>query len=627
MSLEIKYRPEIDGLRAVAVLSVMCFHGAVPGFSGGFVGVDVFFVISGFLITGILLKELQLGHFSLAAFYERRARRIMPALFLVLLFSVVVGWFVLEPYSFRSLGSALIATVLFGSNILFWRVTSYFADAFENPLLHTWSLGVEEQFYLFFPLFLLGLWKFLPRRLGLVFVMLAVISLCVSLWALGTGRQAAAFYLLPSRAFELLLGSMAAWVLFTDKLPAARPWAAQAFSIFGLFSIFLAIVLYNKSMPFPGWRALLPTFGALLIILYAGPQTLVGRLLGSRPMVAVGLISYSAYLWHQPVFVFFRAAEFSLTVLYSLALILFCLLLAWLSWRFVEQPFRKRNAFTRGRVFWGTAAASTLGICVGAALVISDGVKSRYTADELRWYAYADTARQSSYVTERFDSLSRPFDRLSGGRKIVVIGDSFAQDFTNMYHETGAWRGDQVRTVYIPSACQITLLPGDEAGQYIVPAERSRCARESTVRKELPLIRQADVVVMAANWKLWSAERLPITLASIGLREDQKLFVIGSKEFGFYSASTLLQLGDDGRASARHRVSSQLLSINEKLRSVLPSDVFVDQIALVCDKHQECPVVTEQDDLISYDGKHLTAAGAAYIGRILFGQSVLAEGR
>ena len=216
MSLEIKYRPEIDGLRAVAVLSVMCFHGAVPGFSGGFVGVDVFFVISGFLITGILLKELQLGHFSLAAFYERRARRIMPALFLVLLFSVVVGWFVLEPYSFRSLGSALIATVLFGSNILFWRVTSYFADAFENPLLHTWSLGVEEQFYLFFPLFLLGLWKFLPRRLGLVFVMLAVISLCVSLWALGTGRQAAAFYLLPSRAFELLLGSMAAWVVFTD---------------------------------------------------------------------------------------------------------------------------------------------------------------------------------------------------------------------------------------------------------------------------------------------------------------------------------------------------------------------------------------------------------------------------
>lgn len=627
MSLEIKYRPEIDGLRAVAVLSVMLFHGAVPGFSGGFVGVDVFFVISGFLITGILLKELQRGHFSLVAFYERRARRIMPALFVVLLFSVVVGWFVLDPSAFRSLGSALIATVLFGSNILFWRVTSYFADAFENPLLHTWSLGVEEQFYLFFPLILLGLWKFLPRRLGPTLVMLAVISLCVSTWALGTGRQAAAFYLLPSRAFELLLGSLAAWVAFTEKLPMARPRAAQVFSLVGLISIISAIAVYDKTMPFPGWRALLPTFGALLIILYAWPQTLVGRLLGSRPLVAVGLISYSAYLWHQPVFAFVRAAEVKLTVLSSLALILFCLGLAWLSWRFVEQPFRKHNVFSRGRVFCGTAVASALAICVGVALVVSDGVTNRYTADELRWFAYADTTRQSNYVTERFDSLSRPFDPLTGGRKIVVIGDSFAQDFTNMYHEAGAWGEDQVRTVYIPAVCQITLLPGDDAEQYIIPAERSRCAHESTVKKVLPLIRQADVVVMAANWKLWSAERLPVTLAAIKLREDQKLFVIGPKEFGFYSASALLQLGDDGRMSARHHVSSELLRVNQTLRSVLPAEVFVDQIALVCGEHQQCPIVTEQDDLISYDGKHLTAAGATYVGRLLFAQSVLAEGR
>ena len=627
MSLEIKYRPEIDGLRAIAVLSVMLFHGAVPGFSGGFVGVDVFFVISGFLITGILLKAMERGNFSLADFYERRARRIMPALFLVLLFTVVLGWFLLDPFSFTSLGAALTATVLFGSNILFWRVTSYFADAFENPLLHTWSLGVEEQFYLFFPLFLLGLWKFLPRRIGPTLVTVAVISLCISAWALGTGRHTAAFYLLPSRAFELLLGSLAAWIAFKETIPFAETRIGQALSVVGLASVILSIVMYDDATPFPGWRALLPTVGALLIILYAWPQTMVGRLLATRPLVAVGLISYSAYLWHQPVFAFVRAAEVRLTVLSSLALILFCLVLAWLSWRFVEQPFRDRKLFSRGRIFGMTAAASVIAMCVGGALVVSGGMKDRFTADELRWYAYSDTVRQSSYVTERFDNLTKPFDPRLEGRKIVIIGDSFAQDFTNMYYEAGAWKDAQVRTVYIPAACQISWLPGDEAEQFMAPVERPRCARESTVKKALPLIQQADVVVMAANWKRWSAERLPVTLAAVGLRKSQKLFVIGPKEFGFHSIPTLLKLGRDGRINARHSVSPERLKVNETLRNVLPAQVFVDQIALVCGEQGQCPVVTGQDNLISYDGKHLTAAGATFIGRLLFEQSVLAGER
>src|SRR5690606_717700 len=190
----IKYRPEIDGLRAISVLAVMLFHAAIPGFTGGFVGVDMFFVISGYLITSILIQELQAGTFSIASFYERRMRRIMPALFVVLLACLVAGWFIMSPYAYGQLGRDLMAVPGFVSNILFWRTTNYFTQGQENPLLHTWSLGIEEQFYIFLPLALMLIWRYAKNHV-LALIMLAMLaSLAVSEWAVATGRMYAAFY-------------------------------------------------------------------------------------------------------------------------------------------------------------------------------------------------------------------------------------------------------------------------------------------------------------------------------------------------------------------------------------------------------------------------------------------------
>lgn len=228
MPINFKYRPEIDGLRAIAVLPVILFHAGIPGFSGGFVGVDVFFVISGYLITGILLRELAAGDFSVVAFYERRIRRILPALFLVLWACVPLGWFLMDPYAFQRLGQGLLAVTMFVSNILFWRTTDYFTATLENPLLHTWSLGVEEQYYVFFPLFLWLVWKYGRGQLWLALTLVFLASLGISQWAVQTGRLVAAFYLIPSRAFELLLGSGVALAAFYKKIPMCGDGSVNA---------------------------------------------------------------------------------------------------------------------------------------------------------------------------------------------------------------------------------------------------------------------------------------------------------------------------------------------------------------------------------------------------------------
>lgn len=289
-----KYRPEIDGLRAVAVLPVILFHAGLGLFAGGFVGVDVFFVISGYLITTILLTEIEEDRFSLWTFYERRARRILPALFVVLLACLPFAWVWMLPEQLEAFGKSLVAVMLFGSNILFWRETGYFAPAAEEkPLLHTWSLAVEEQYYLVVPLILMvGLRRFgrNPTFWGLVILSLVSLALCE------IGRRShpsAAFYLAPTRAWELLAGSLCAFIQRHD----GRQRRSQVLSGLGLGLICASVLAFDGQTPFPSLYALVPVLGTVLIILFATADTLAGRILTLRGFVGIGLISYSAYLW------------------------------------------------------------------------------------------------------------------------------------------------------------------------------------------------------------------------------------------------------------------------------------------------------------------------------------------
>ncbi len=339
--MNLKYRPEIDGLRAVAVLPVILFHAGFSTFSGGFVGVDVFFVISGYLITSIISKDMESGTFSFWDFYERRARRILPALFLVMLCCIPFAWMWMLPMELEAFSASVVAVCLFASNILFWKQSGYFdAGAELKPLLHTWSLAVEEQYYIIFPIAILLLWRLGRRHVIWSIAIVAVLSLALSEYASWL-RPAANFYLLPTRGWELMAGSLCSFAIVRRN-----SWPDNILSLAGFAAIAVSVFAYDKSIPFPSLYALLPVLGTCAILLFAQQGTLVGALLSFKPLVGLGLVSYSAYLWHQPVFAFAHLRSLiPLTLQMKLSLAIASIALAYLSWRFVEVPARKRRAW------------------------------------------------------------------------------------------------------------------------------------------------------------------------------------------------------------------------------------------------------------------------------------------
>ena len=334
-----QYRAEIDGLRAIAVIPVVLFHAGFSYFSGGYIGVDIFFVISGYLITTILIHEMENNRFSLFNFYERRARRILPALYIVLLSCLPFAWVLMVPYQFKDFSQSLAATTLFASNFLFWLETGYFdTAAYQKPLLHTWSLAVEEQFYILYPIILLAIYRYGFRVILLFFVGLSVLGLLLSEWG-WRNITSANFYFMPMRAWEFFLGGISAIIVYKKGVIKN-----QFYPILGLSLVLGPIFIYEDGTPTPSVYNLIPVFGVLLIIVFAEKETYISRLLSLKPFVAIGLISYSAYLWHQPIFAFARISNiFHLSNQILIFLSLSSFVLAAITWKFVEQPFRDKK--------------------------------------------------------------------------------------------------------------------------------------------------------------------------------------------------------------------------------------------------------------------------------------------
>ncbi|MGN6487629.1 MAG: acyltransferase family protein [Devosia sp.] len=370
-----QHRHAIDGLRAVAVLPVIVFHAAPQVMAGGFVGVDVFFVISGYLIAGLLIEELKAtGTVNIPAFYERRARRILPALVVVMAACAVLGFFVLLPSELRELGRQIIYTALFSSDFL--RIgDGYFAASNElQPLFHTWSLSVEEQFYLVFPLALMLLYRFAPRRLTTWLVAIAAASLLASC-IFGPAAPESNFYSSASRAWELLAGAICASV--------ARPVQRPALALVGLVAVLVSFVAFDSTVLWPSVFALVPVVGTALILLHGTERGMVSRFLSLPPLVEIGLMSYSAYLIHQPLFAFARVLGFDGPwIMVALALLTF--VLAALSLRFVERPWRRRRSTTptiRRRLLAGCAAVLLLFGATGATADLYDGFPGRLPSE------------------------------------------------------------------------------------------------------------------------------------------------------------------------------------------------------------------------------------------------------
>jgi peptidoglycan/LPS O-acetylase OafA/YrhL len=501
------YRPDIDGLRAIAVIPVVLFHAGISSFSGGYVGVDVFFVISGFLITGILLQDIEGKRYSIWQFYQRRARRIFPALATVVLFTLLASYLYLPPREFKRIGESSIFISFFLSNIYFWQSVGYFeaARTFE-PLLHTWSLAVEEQFYLFFPL-LLWVLRSVGKYLLSALVITFVLSF-ISAELLLSSRPRMAFYLMPARTWELMAGGILA-VGVLDKFWTRA--AARAASWAGLLIIALSVFLYSEATEFPGVAALPPVFGSCLVIWARGEGA--ADLLAWKPLVWIGVLSYSLYLWHLPIFEFAKyLTDGPLSLGAGLGLSFLSLLVAWFSLHFVEKPFRRsrsdRAADRRAAVAWAGLGSSA---AAGVFAVATNGLPSRMSEQALIILAVAEDKTRHPYNCLSLDDKWVPPGSAcllgdTGAIPTVLLwGDSHAM-VTATSLQVAAHRNDSSFLFAATADCPIglgfsvdsTVNPGLTRQNNYRNCEKYN--REMLVVAQQPNIR---TVVLSSRWTNW----------------------------------------------------------------------------------------------------------------------------
>ncbi len=378
------YRSDIDGLRAIAVTSVVLFHAGFKVFSGGFTGVDIFFVISGFLITSLILKEIEAATFSLSGFYERRIRRLAPALFPVLLFVYISSLFLFSPNDFKIFSQSLISFMAFVSNWLFLSQTGYFDIGSEaKPLLHTWSLSIEEQFYLFMPFTLLTLSWINKKLINIFLISLLIFSLIINLYWVNREQLDIAFFNSIGRFWELLSGSLLATGSFRK---IENILTIKIMRLVGFILVLIPIFAYDYSTPFPGLAAVIPTFGAALII-YASPHTNdpVTKILSWFPIVYIGRISYSWYLWHWPIFVFMRTYYPNANALHSIMAIIASFILAVLSYHIIEIPIRHKYVLPQKEQMYQLFGTMLLVFMIAGPLgYFTDGLPQRFPRDNLQ---------------------------------------------------------------------------------------------------------------------------------------------------------------------------------------------------------------------------------------------------
>lgn len=611
--LETGYRPEIDGLRAVAVLMVLLFHGEL-GFSGGYVGVDIFFVISGYLITRLVLKDLANQRFTLTDFWVRRIRRIVPASLVMTLATLVCGAFWLSPRDLEELGESAVAQQLMLSNLYFWQDTGYFEGPADlKPLLHTWSLAVEEQFYLFYPFVLLAIAARSRRWQAGCLALIAAGSLAVSVagmfWA-----PSATFFLLPGRIWELLLGGLLCY-LPTSAIPSSAQvrWAERL----GVVCIGVSAGFYTADVPFPGLAALPPCLGAALVIAATGhPGSQVRQWLTWQPMVAIGLISYSLYLWHWPILVFCRylfGADFTIG-LRCLALAA-SVIVACLSWRFIETPFRKRAPSTLSQqVFIGYFATACVMIATGIILDVQDGFPHRFSAEQLRRIATFEQPKGHRVVSlHEVQSQQLPeFGDPNSDFTCLIWGDSHAMAVVpaleTAFQELG------IRGFQATYSGTLPLLDFHVDREWAAASTYNRAVLDVIHKQDF------DLIILGGYWSRDSAdprfrsamrttiEQLTATGARVVVLRDVPIQGQGMSS----TVSAPLRRGSDAAVSgitlAEHRLRQEAADAAiDELEGL--GIIVADPALYLLDSADRCPIVMDGDCLYA-DEHHLSITGA-----------------
>ena len=654
---KLPYREDIDGLRAIAVLLVVAFHAFPALLPGGFVGVDVFFVISGFLITDLIAKEIDGHRFSLLRFYGRRARRIFPALFLVLTVCLIVGWILLLPTDYRNLGADSAWSAAFAANIALYLQTGYFDAAAEmKPLLHLWSLGIEEQFYLVWPLLLMLAAR--RRWMWQAASCVLIASLACNLWLTAVNPNAA-FYLPFSRVWELAVGALLALMRARQSPSGAkttRPlehlYATHharihtAAAWIGLALLLATAFLIDRDQPFPGWRALLPTIATALLI-FAGPHTVINqKLLSQGALVAIGLISYPLYLWHWPLLVFARIARFGSepTILMKLALVALAFVLAAVTYRWLERPFRfgRPAAWKPVGATLGLAAAACFGIAVWA----SAGMPGRFPEGLQHLLRDFEPETRLAYrsgscfLEDTQDSTSFAEDCLdqdpAAAPLVLLWGDSYAAHVFPGLAEHRRRTMSMRLAEYTASGCPPILGFSN--------AQRPNCAEVNDDIAGRIATLKPETVILAGRWSLYDgregwgsldADQIRQTIAALKASGVQRIVVVG--QFPIWSLPPQMILTRDyqidmmafraspsrplPRDSIRY-LDVVALAAEPQVRQLWsdPDVLFVSPKDTLC-SNARCLLLTPGSDApIAWDQGHLTTAGSIYFVQANAGQ-------
>lgn len=624
------YRPEIDGLRALAVSSVIFFHAGLSWVSGGYVGVDIFFVISGFLITSIIFTEIEAGRFSIGNFYERRMRRILPALFFVMLVCVPISWVILSPYDMKYFSKSLTYVSIFLSNTIFYKQSGYFDAAAElKPLLHTWSLGIEEQYYLFFPLLLIVILRYVKKYIVLALVIIFISSLVYAQYMVQL-KPKAAFFLLQYRVWELMAGSIVAILVIKNRYRIDGYPFNNTLSFIGFFMLFFSIFFYDKSTPFPSFYTLVPVIGATLVIVFGIKGTKVAQILSLKPFVGIGLVSFSAYLWHQPIFAFYRHKSFlEPTLIEMLFLIAVVLILAVLTWRFVEKPFRNKEFLNRSQIFTLAFFCSVVFIAFGLYGYYSEGFLGRLNENEKRINDYRNHAgdwRTGScffgFDTKLPTFAAQCYADGKASESVLLWGDS---------HAASLYAGVSKQT------SKITQLTSAGCPPILVDDYNGKKSDEICVATNLKIsqfIREVrpGKILLHAVWDGYQDEQMlrgiDQTLKYIKKASPNSIvYLIGPvpqwkptlPDFALRKHVTL-----DKETYLKMPLFSKLSKLETEIRSLCVQNnvQYISPLSKLCIK-DECLVVaktTTNFALTTFDSNHLTEEGSAILAEYIFNQ-------
>lgn len=601
------YRAEIDGLRAIAVFSVIFFHLGFEFFSGGYLGVDIFFVISGYLITSLILTELNQGNFKITNFYERRIRRIIPVLFFVIIVTLFTFVFILKPYELISFGNSLISNVFFIPNILFWREGGYF-DVINNmkPLSHTWSLGIEEQFYLFFPLFLIIFWRYGKKKIIYSLLFLFLISFFISDYLI-TIKQEFTFYMLPARAWELLAGGLTAFYLQNRKIENENILVNNILSILGLLIICFSIFFYNEATPTPSRYTLLPVSGTVLVIIFSNSHSLIKDFLSNKFFVYLGLISFSLYLWHQPLIVLTKILLIPKNNFFYLCFFVLLFLFSFLTWRFIEKPFRDKNCISKFFLYKYFFLTGLIIFSVGLIIILKSGNLWKYSDLQMN---FLDVKKYSKNVWPKFHKHELKNFNPKSAHKILIIGDSHSADLVNiLYNINIIDKNYSMRTFWIPSPClNLSII---DVKKFIAKKWIARCEKinwyENKVLKNL--IKDSTIIFLASNYSYKDKELILKSYNSLKNNYGDKFVIFGQKKVMF-DIENLLKLNFDELENYKVLPDQNSHKLNNFLKKNI--DNFIDPYNFICDK-KNCRLFDKDKNILIYDGFHLTPYGSIYL--------------